>query len=188
MLIAGKMSNATTSPEIKNLEHKTACLEKLKEFQLTGNRTNDLASLKEFINEWKSHGHVPFKKKNINNKFNTILDAIFKKLDVNKQESELLKYGNKIQQLSSNDNENAIYKERLFIRRKIDESKSEIRQLENNLQFFSNASEDNPLVKDVVKNINNHKEALNTWKAKLIKLNVLENNRNKEEIENNEEE
>jgi len=183
------LKNKASSEEIDNLEHKTACLDKLKAFTLTGNRANDLASLKEFINEWKSYGHVPFKKKNINNKFNTILDAIFKKLDVNKQESELLKYGNKIQQLSSSDdNDNAIYKERLFIRRKIDESKNEIRQLENNLQFFSNASEDNPLVKDVVKNINSHKEALNTWKAKLKKLNILENNRNKEEVENNTEE
>lgn len=182
------LKNKSSSEEIENLEHKTACLEKLKAFTLTGDRANDLASLKEFISEWKSYGHVPFKKKNINNKFNTILDAIFKKLDVNKQESELLKYGNKIQQLSSTDNDNAIYKERLFIRRKIDESKSEIRQLENNLQFFSNASEDNPLVKDVVKNINNHKDALNTWKAKLIKLNILENTRNKEDEENNSEE
>ncbi|MCK0158768.1 DUF349 domain-containing protein [Cellulophaga sp. F20128] len=182
------LKNKSSSEEIENLEHKTACLEKLKAFTLTGDRANDLASLKEFISEWKSYGHVPFKKKNINNKFNTILDAIFKKLDVNKQESELLKYGNKIQQLSSTDNDNAIYKERLFIRRKIDESKSEIRQLENNLQFFSNASEDNPLVKDVVKNINNHKDALNTWKAKLIKLNILENTRNKEDEDNNSEE
>ena len=87
------------------------------------------------------------------------------------------------------DNERAIYNERVFIRRKIDESKNEIRQLENNLQFFSNASEDNPLVKDVIKNINNHKESLETWKAKLKKLNIMENNLHKEneEVEDSEE-
>ena len=177
------LKNQSSKEELENLEHKTACLDKLKEFQLSGDRSKDLASIKEFINEWKSYGHVPFKKKNINNKFNTILDAIFRKLDISKQESELLKYGDKIQKLSSSDNENAIYKERLFIRRKIDESKNEIRQLENNLQFFSNASEDNPLVKNVLKNINNQKESLNTWKAKLKKLNILENTKNKEEEE-----
>ncbi len=180
--------NKSNSEDIENLEHKTACLEKLKEFQLTGDRSKDLSSIKEFINEWKTYGHVPFKKKNINNKFNTILDAIFKKLDISRQESELLKYGNKIQQLSSSSNDNAIYKERIYVRRKIDESKNEIRQLENNLQFFSNASEDNPLVKEVIKNINNHKEALSTWQAKLKKLNIMENNKNKEEDVNGTEE
>ncbi|WBU88606.1 DUF349 domain-containing protein [Cellulophaga omnivescoria] len=175
------LKNQSSKEELENLEYKTACLDKLKEFQLSGDRSKDLATIKEFINEWKKYGHVPFKKKNINNKFNTILDAIFRKLDISKQESELLKYGDKIQKLSSSDNENAIYKERLFIKRKIDESKNEIRQLENNLQFFSNASEDNPLVKNVLKNINNQKESLNTWKAKLKKLNILENSINKEE-------
>ncbi|MDO6855131.1 DUF349 domain-containing protein [Cellulophaga lytica] len=183
------LKNQSSKEELENLEHKTACLNKLKEFQLSGDRSKDLAEIKGFINEWKKYGHVPFKKKNINNKFNTILDAIFRKLDISKQESELLKYGDKIQKLSASDNENAIYKERLFIRRKIDESKNEIRQLENNLQFFSNASEDNPLVKNVLKNINNQKESLNTWKAKLKKLNILENSINKEdENTSNEEE
>ena len=93
-----------------------------------------------------------------------------------------MKYGNKIQEISDGENtEYALQRERTFIRRKIDECKSEIRQLENNLQFFSNASEDSPVVKDVVKNINIHKEELATWKAKLKKLNIFKNNLNKEE-------
>ena len=127
--------------------------------------------------------------KGINAKFNKILDAILKKLNVSRQESELLKYGNKIQELANTDNDYAISNERTFIRRKIDESKNEIRQLENNLQFFSNASEDNPLVKEVIRNINNHKESLETWKEKLKKLNILENNliREAEEAQNEEE-
>lgn len=177
------LKNEAHQEEFKNFEHKNACLERLRAFQLSGDRTTDVATIKEFIAEWKSHGRVPFNKKNINTKFNKILDALFKKLDVSRQESELLKYGDKIQQLAKKDNERAIMNERIFIRRKIDESKNEIRQLENNLQFFSNASEDNPLVRDVVKNINNHKESLETWKAKLKKLNIMENNLHKAEEE-----
>ena len=84
---------------------------------------------------------------------------------------------------NADDNERAIGNERVFIKRKIDESKSEIRQLENNLQFFSNASEDNPLVKDVINNINRHKEALDTWKTKLKNLNIMENKLAREEEE-----
>ncbi|MEO0901452.1 MAG: DUF349 domain-containing protein, partial [Bacteroidota bacterium] len=102
------------------------------------------------------------------------------------QESELIKYGDKMKQLATTDDDRAIQNERTFIRRKISETNAEIRQLENNLQFFSSASENNPLVRDVVKNIDQHKKALETWKEKLKKLNILENNRNKEVLESEE--
>ncbi|WP_273277129.1 DUF349 domain-containing protein [Maribacter polysiphoniae] len=175
--------NESHKDEIENYEKKDACLERLKSFELTGQRETDLATIKSFIEEWKTYGRVPFNKKNINQKFNKILDAIFKKLDVDRQESELLKYGNKIQQLANAENDRAIANERSFIRKKIDESKNEIRQLENNLQFFSNASEDNPLVKDVIKKVEKQKEALETWMAKLKKLNIMQRNLEKEGLD-----
>ena len=64
--------------------------------------------------------------------------------------------------------------EQLFIRKKIDESIREIQQLENNLSFFSNASDDNPLVKSVHQNINDFKAGLDIWKNKLAYLRTLE--------------
>ncbi|GMN08537.1 DUF349 domain-containing protein [Croceitalea sp. MTPC5] len=175
--------NENQKEELANFEQKNACLERLKAFQLSGDKKKDVATIKKFIAEWKTYGRVPFNKKHINGKFNKIIDALFRKLDVSKQESELLKYGDKIKQLAKSDNDYAISNERTFIKRKLEESKSEIRQLETNLQFFSNASEDSPVVKDVIKNINRHKEALATWKTKLKNLNILENKLNKEEAE-----
>lgn len=175
-----KEKNASQKEEYANFEKKNACLERLKTFQLTGDKKKDLPKIKEFIADWKSYGRIPYNKKHINSKFNKIIDALFKKLDISHQEAELLKYGDKIKQLAKSDNNRAISNERVFIRRKIDESNSELRQLENNLQFFSNASEDSPLVQDVVKKINRHKEALETWKSKLKNLNIMENNLNKE--------
>ncbi len=171
--------NESQKEEYANFEKKSACLDRIKTFQLTGDKEKDLNTVKKFIEEWKTLGRIPYNKKHINGKFNKIVDALFTKLGVSRQESELLKYGDKMQRLAKMDDNRAIGNERVFIRRKIEESKSEIRQLENNLQFFSNASEDNPLVKDVVKNINRHKEALEMWKAKLKKLNIMENNLNK---------
>ncbi|MDV7140738.1 DUF349 domain-containing protein [Maribacter sp. TH_r10] len=178
--------NEAHKDEIENFEKKNECLERLKAFELTGKREADLATIKAFIEEWKTYGRVPFNKKNINQKFNKILDAIFKKLDVDRQESELLRYGNKIQQLANADNDRAIANERSFIRKKIEESKNEVRQLENNLQFFSNASEDNPLVQDVIKRVEKHKESLETWKAKLKKLNIMQHNLEKGENDTDE--
>jgi len=177
------LKNQANKEEYANFEKKSACLDKLKTFQLSGNEKEDITALKAIISEWKNYGRVPFNKKHITIKFNKILDAIFKKLNVSRQEAELLKYGNKIQSLAKGDNDRAIANERTFIRRKIQDSKNEIRQLENNLQFFSNASENSPLVKDVVKNIDKHKEALETWNEKLKKLNIMQHNLAKSEEE-----
>ena len=189
-LHAGK--NKTQQEEYKNLEKKNECMDRLRAFQLSGDKEKDLAEIKKFIAEWKSYGRVPFNKKHLNSKFNKIIDALFKKIGVGHQESELIKYGDKMKELASADDNRAIQNERTFIRRKIEEAKGEIRQLENNLQFFSSASENNPLVMDVVKNIDEHKKALETWQVKLKNLNILENNRSKgiveEETPNSEEE
>jgi len=175
------LKNDAYKEEEENFKLKEACIERLKDFKLSGDKEKDVASIKKFTDEWKTYGRVPFKKKSINQKFDKIIDALFHKTGVSKQESELLKYGNKIQQLTDNDDqERAIQNERAFIRKKIDESKTEIRQLENNLEFFSNASESNPLVQDVIKRVNQHKESLAAWKAKLKKLNILKNNLQKE--------
>lgn len=177
------IKNKAYKEESANYDKKSACLEKLKAFELTGDNKKDLASVKSLIEEWKSYGRVPYNKKSINAKFNTILDAILKKLGVSKQESELMKYGDKLKKLANADNERALLNERTFIRRKIDESLNEIRQLENNLLFFSNTSGDNPLVKEVIKNIDRQKDTLATWKAKLKNLNIMQHNLIKEEKE-----
>jgi hypothetical protein len=167
--------NSAYKEEEDNLKKKEDCLERLKSMVLTNDREKDVARIKGFIAEWKSYGNVPFKKKGINQKFNKVVDGIFNKLKIGQKEAELLKYGNKIQQLAQDENqERAILLERAFIRKKIEESKDEIRQLENNLLFFSDASESNPLVQDVIKRVDRHKEALAEWKAKLKKLNILE--------------
>ncbi len=180
------LKNKAHKEESENLKNKLACLDKLKAFKLSGNKEEDITNLKVLIEEWKASGRVPYHKKNINNKFNVILDAIFKKLDVSVQEAELLKYGDKLKKLAGSDNERALGNERTFIRRKINESLSEIRQLENNLQFFSNTSENNPIVQEVIKKIDRQKESLATWKAKLKNLNILQNNLNREQAESEE--
>ena len=63
--------------------------------------------------------------------------------------------------------------EQIFMRRKIDELKHEINQLENNIGFFNNSKGNNPFVKEVQKNIEKYKEELQLWKDKLKKLNNI---------------
>ncbi len=175
--------NKASGQEMENLEKKKACLDKLQAFSPGKSREEDLAAVKSLIGEWREIGRVPYNKKNINGKFNKIIDEVLKKIGVDQKEAELLKYGSKLKELASTHDDYALRKERTFIKRKIDEGKSEINQLENNLQFFSNASEDNPLVKEVVEKINRQKESLKTWKAKLKKINILQHSLSKEEEE-----
>jgi len=158
---------------IEAFEKKKQMLEEVKELQLPKDHKEALAIIKTKISEWKELGRVPYKMKYIEGKFNKTLDHLFNDLDMSKKESEMLKYENRLQALDDADDTEKIRKEQFFIRKRIDETKAEIRQLENNMQFFSNADESNPLFKEVLKNIERHKQDLETWKAKLKKLKAL---------------
>jgi len=160
--------NTVNKEELEALEKKIDLLEKTKKIKITDDKTANIQQINDHINTWKAIGHVPYNKRAINNKFNTVIESIFNKLDISKNESELLKYNHKIANLSSD--KRSLDNEHNFIRKKIDEVKGEINQLENNLQFFSNVKDDNPLVKDVHKNIKKHKDALELWKEKLKQI------------------
>ena len=47
--------NASNQEEEENLVKKEACLEKLKSFELSGDRQKDIAAIKGFIKEWKTY-------------------------------------------------------------------------------------------------------------------------------------
>ncbi|WP_046744554.1 DUF349 domain-containing protein [Kordia zhangzhouensis] len=161
--------NAASAEEKVALEKKEAFLETMLSYTLSGDAEKDIENIKEKIADWKAIGRVPYNKKNIDTKFNKVIDDLFKQLNIDKQESELIKYSNRLENLD----ESKINSERIFIRRKIDEISGEIRQLENNLQFFSDASADNPMIKKVHQDIKRQKRALDTWKAKLNQLRSL---------------
>jgi len=167
--------NAASAEEEEAFTQKEALLSEVKNLTLSGDQKTDLATIKTQINSWKTLGRVPRNKKQIESDFNDTLDGLFKSLDLNKTEAELIKFENKLDQLSSGDDNRAIDNERFYIQKKVDEIKGEIIQLENNLQFFSNVKSDNPLVKEVHKNIKKHKDDLQLWDTKLKKIKGLYN-------------
>ncbi|HLW62746.1 MAG TPA: hypothetical protein VKY33_05025, partial [Flavobacterium sp.] len=111
-----------------------------------------------------------YNRRHIEGKFNKLLDTFFDKLSMSKKETELIKFANRIEHLVENNDARRIQNETIFLQRKVDEIQSEILQLENNVQFISNAKADNPLIKEVNKNIDRHKDELNLWKEKLSQL------------------
>jgi hypothetical protein len=161
------------SEEMEAFDKKKAYLDVIKEFDLVGDHKTDLDAIKAHIEQWKSFGRVPFSRRHVEGKFNKILDALFEKLSLSKKDGDMMRFSNKLEQLAGSDDQRKIEGEKIFIMRKIDEVQSEILQLENNIQFFTHAKKDNPLVKEVFKNIEKHKDELKTWKDKLSQLRNL---------------
>ncbi len=156
--------------EIAAFENKKAYLETIKGFEMIGDHKTDLDAIKVHIETWKSYGKVPFARRHIEGKFNKILDSLFEKLSASKKDNEMARYANRIDNLSGADNSRKLDNEKVFIMRKIDEVQSNLFQLENNIQFFGRAKNDNPMVKEVLNNIEKQKEELATWKEKLKQL------------------
>lgn len=165
-----QVRNAESKVEIDAFDKKKDYLEELKSFVLSGDHKTDLDAIKAHIESWKAIGRVPHNRRHIEGKFNKILDALFEKLSLSKKDTELMKFDAKLEQWIENEDNHSIEKEQFFIRKKIDEVQNEIFQLENNIQFITNAKKDNPFLKEVQKNIERHKEDLKLWKDKLAKL------------------
>lgn len=171
-----EQKNEENSEEVAAFENKKAYLETLRAFQLTGDHKTDLEAIKLHIQNWKAFGKVPFARRHIEGKFNKILDALFEKLSLSKKDSDMMRFTNRMDQLSESNDSRKLEGEKIFLIRKIEEVQNEIFQLENNIQFFTNtknAKKENSIVLEVRKNIAIHKESLEVWKEKLKQLRNL---------------
>lgn len=161
------------SEEMENFNKKKAYLDELKSFSLVGEHQKDLEEIKKHIENWKSIGPVPQYRRHIEGKFNKILDALFDKLSMSKRDSDLVKFNNRLTNLIENQDNRKIQQELNFVQKKVDEVQTDILQLQNNVMFIQNANSDNPLVKEINKNIDRHKEELALWKEKLDMIRKL---------------
>ncbi len=165
--------NAANKENLDAFTKKVDLLETLKNLKPSKDKEKDIAEIRDYINKWKELGRVPNDKRYIESKFQKTVDELLSNLKMEKNEVEMIKFENKLDHLNISDDTRNLDNERSFIRKKIDEVKGQINQLENNLQFFTNVNDDNPLVKEVHNNIKAHKESLKLWKIKLKKIKEL---------------
>ena len=173
-----EVKNKEIEAGMEIFQKKKEYLDTLKDFSLTGDHKTDLDAIKSHIENWKALGHVPQTRRHIEGKFNKILDALFDKLSMSKKEAELVKFHNKIEHLVESNDSKRLHNEAVFVQRKIEELQSEIFQLENNVQFITNVKGDNPLLKEINKNIDRHRDELKLWKEKLTQLRNINNEKN----------
>lgn len=130
--------------------------------------------LLDVINTWRGLGRLPRNARHIEGKFNKLIDRALGGLSLGKNEVEMLKFTNLVDGLFADNDIRKLDSEQMFVRKKIDEVVREIQQLENNLGFFSNAKDDNPLVLKVKNSVNAFKDDLVILKQKLSYMKKLD--------------
>ena len=152
-----------------NLTIKQTLIEKIAGFELPKDKTEALETLKKFSNEFNAIGHVPITEKDkVFKAFKTAIDAKYEQLNIEGQEKEKIMFEARIETLKASPNAvKLLAKEKVELRKQIDELKSNVTQYENNLGFFSNAKKTNPLIQDVEKKINQSKIKIEEIKRKL---------------------
>jgi hypothetical protein len=169
-----KKEDQGTKEQVEVFNKKKEVFSELKE-AVEDNTEFTIEKIKEYIANWKNLGRVPYEMRHIEVKFNKLLDKIVENTDeLNREEIEMIKFQNLVNSYLEQKNYKKLDSEQMFVRKKIDESIREIQQLENNIGFISNVSDDNPLVKNVRNQINDFKEKLSLWQAKLEYLRSLE--------------
>lgn len=153
-----------------NFEKKQAFLNDFKNQTISENKDEALKQLEEIQHNWTSLGKVPSEKISINQEFT---DVYHKKLDaLNLSKNELNDYKLKsfVNKVKSGNNGNLLDDEIRKTRKIIEDLEKEINQLDNNVHFFSNANENNPLLKDVYKQIDDKRKKLIEAEIKLKTL------------------
>ncbi|MDZ7845979.1 MAG: DUF349 domain-containing protein [Owenweeksia sp.] len=156
-----------------NYDQKEKLLQKLREYRpAAGKQKESVKALKTIIQQWKAIGPVPRSKNNIEGAFNRELDKQFQSIDVDRAESQRIRFENKMESLTDQGGQRQLQKERNHLNRQIDEARKELGQLETNLSFFSSSNPENPLLKEAEKNIQKQREQIELMEAKHKMLNV----------------
>lgn len=151
------------------IEEKKAYLEEVKAIE-----SATLEEINELTQKWRALGDLPRSVRHLESKFSKQIDGLLDGLGMDKEALELMKFKNLIDAYAAQNDVQKLNSEQLFVKKRVDEFQKEIQQLENNLSFFSNASNDNPMIQKVRKSIDSYKEDMKIWESKLDMLRRLD--------------
>ena len=155
--------------EQKAYDDKIKFIEKIKFSKKKYSRDDVEEFFKSTISEWNNLDSINLNSNNIlNSNLNKKINFIIKSLDLKNEEKDNLSFELEVDLLKNNSNE--MNKKLQFIKRKISELEDESNQFQNNLEFFSESSSDNPLFKNVSDKINNINNKIEFWKKRLNKI------------------
>ena len=155
--------------EQKIYDEKSKFISKIKftKKKFTTEEVRDTFNL--LIQEWNELEETNLNSSKIlNNNMLKKISSIIKSLEIETNEKNNLIFDFELQ-LSKADSEE-MNKKIMFIKRKISELEDESNQFQNNLEFFSSSSIENPLFKNVSTKIESINEKVEFWKARLRKI------------------
>ena len=147
-----------------NLEKKKSLIDEVINIIKQENYSQNSKRVIEIQNEWKKVGYIPRKISNsLWNEFRPLCNEFFDKL-----KSSNPKPANEQRRPKKSNNEKETLK------RKISELQNESNQFENNLEYFTNSSSDNPLFKNVSSKLTSINDKIEVLKKKLNKITKTE--------------
>ena len=158
--------NKASKEEQEHFAQKSKLLDALKKALDNNDESLEIDTI---VSNWNSIGRVPKNKSKIEHEFSRLAEKAYKSAGLSKAEITHKSYQKKLDGMRGNDD--TIRKETHSLKRRIDEIKQEIIQLETNLQFFGKNQEKNPIVVKVRQDIAKQQERLDelTEKKRLIK-------------------
>ena len=164
------------------IETRNKFIESAKKQKLKGNIEEVREQVNKIWEDWDDLEQLkPILIQKLDNALAKGLIEKIKNHDLKPSEKKKLEYECKVLALKKNDKGlNEAIKE---IKIEIKNHQTEINQLENNLEFFSSSSTENPLFKEAEKKIRKIKKALDQNHDKLIQLNQIKNTLNKKKAE-----
>lgn len=166
-------NNAESAEWEANFDSKSQYINELKLEKLPDDKKQAFDIIKTWNAKWNELGKVPKDKIAINKEFQDIItqklsEANFKASDMKSVQNEMT-----LENLKISGDERKLNDEIIKMKKQISDLNQEIVQLETNLGFFSNAKDDNPLLKNVKTEIERKKSALENLKSQLHKLHSI---------------
>ena len=157
-----------------NLTAKKELIEKIEKYVVPADKKQALNDLKDFTSAFNAVGKVPMKEKdNVWNAYKTAIDKHYAQLKLEGAEKDKILFEARIETLAgSPDAARAFAREKFEIRQQIENLKSDILQLENNLGFFARSKGADALRKEVETKINASKSKI---EALIKKLKMIPN-------------
>lgn len=153
--------------EHQNLEKKRDVIERLRAAaEHSGEGLQE--TVQKLVEEYNSIGHVPFKDKDkIYEEYHTVLDKLYKELNVSVAKKRLSKFKDTLKQVAER-GEGALDNERARLLRQYDALKQDIQTYENNLGFLTASSKKgNSLIEEMNRKIQKLKDDMQLVKDKI---------------------
>ncbi len=153
----------------ENLDLKIKLIGEIEAYKFGDNLDENFSNLQKFQRRWSEIGFVPLKEKeNISQKYRNTVNKLFDKLELDDSKKEMLKYKNKLAELSAgtgSDSKLETEREKYAIR--VKKLESDIVVWENNIGFFTKSKNADPMIKDINNKIMRAKQNLKIFQDKI---------------------